>query len=87
MPRYRVVDMPTFIDNTMRQPGEEVEYAGWPGSTLEPVDEVSQQIKTYYDKHKGLRIKRKPDLTKFVPKSAAADVSAEAAPVEDQAHG
>lgn len=67
MPRYRVVDMPTFLDNTMRQPGEIVEFSGWPGSTLVPEDDVARRIKTYFDKCKNLKTfpRKGPDMAKF----------------------
>ena len=66
MPLYKVVDEPTFLGNTMRQPGETVEYSGWPGSTLEPADEVAQRVKDYYAKHRGPKLARQPDIAKFV---------------------
>jgi len=65
MPRYKVVDAPTYIDNNMRQPGEEVEYSGWPGSTLEPIDDEARRVKEYYGRHRGPRLSRRPDLSQF----------------------
>lgn len=37
MARYRITE-PTFINNSMRQAGEIVEYDGAPGSTLQAID-------------------------------------------------
>lgn len=37
MPTYRVKEL-SFIGNTLRQPGEEVEYDHEPGPNLEPTD-------------------------------------------------
>ena len=65
MPRYKVCDQPTYIDNSMRQPGEIVEYAGWPGSTLEPADEMARKIKAYHAQFKGPRLSRVPDMAQF----------------------
>lgn len=49
MPRYTIIESPTFIGNTLRPVGEVVDYDGWPGSTLQPADAVAERIKAHYD--------------------------------------
>lgn len=67
MPRYKVVHSPTFVTGSMVPPGEVVEFAGWPGSTLEPADEVARRIKEYFGKHRGSKtLPRSPVLSDFV---------------------
>lgn len=41
MAQYRLLDK-TFINNTLREKGEIVDYDGQPGSTLQPVDTESK---------------------------------------------
>jgi len=69
MPRYTVINSPTYIGSTMRLPGEVVDYPGWPGSSLEPAkgDTVAQRVKDFYveARAKGKRIPRVPDLAQF----------------------
>jgi len=69
MPRYVVVNSPTYILSTMRMPGTVVEYSGWPGSSLEPAegDSVAQRVKAFYveARAKGKKIPRVPNLADF----------------------
>lgn len=87
MPRYTIVDSPTYIDATMRQIGEVVDYAGWPGSTLqpEPGDEVARRVKDAYEKAtKGggrNRLPRVPDLAAFAD---APEKPVKGKPVKDE---
>ena len=73
MPTYKVVDAPTFIEGNMRQPGEKVEFAGWPGSTLEPVCDVAKRVKEFYGRFRASkRLPRMPDLASFAETSPEA---------------
>lgn len=70
MPRYRVVNSPTWLKSglhfDLHQVGEEVEYLGWPGSSLEPADDVATRVKTFYAAHRRDRkLPRMPDLAQF----------------------
>lgn len=65
MPRYEV-NAPTFVGNTMRGVGDIVEYAGWPGTTLDPADDVAKRVKEYFAAHRRDRkLPRMPDLAQF----------------------
>lgn len=67
MPRYKIVDQPTYIGSTMRQIGEVVEHGGWPGSTLEPADPVASKIKDFYVdvRKRGRKFDKAPDVAAF----------------------
>lgn len=39
MAKYRIIDAPTFINNTLEQPEAIVEFDGKPGKTLELIEE------------------------------------------------
>lgn len=83
MPSYRVVDQPTFVEGTLRQPGEVIDFAGWPGSTLEPEkdDAVARKVKDYFAAHKRDRkLPRQPNLADFAEKAPA---KPEAKPVKE----
>ena len=41
MSRYRVKEL-SFIGNSLRHPGEEVDYDGEPGANLEPIDKPAE---------------------------------------------
>jgi hypothetical protein len=72
MARYKLTDA-TFI-NSVHTAGAEVEYAGWPGSTMVPIDDEARETKEYYDETRKSR--------REVPNTPAewrAKVSAEAA--------
>ena len=43
MAKYRVKAL-SFIDNSLRQPGEEIEYGGIPSANLEPLDADSSRM-------------------------------------------
>lgn len=83
MPRYTLTAR-TFINGSLGEPGEIVEYSGWPGSTLEPADEVAGRIKAAYDdmRKRGRNIPKKPDIEKFQAKVEKAAVP-EPAPQKD----
>lgn len=70
MPRYRVVNSPTWLKSglhhDLHQVGEEVDYQGWPGSSLEPLDDVATRLKAHYAAHRRDRkLPRMPDLAQF----------------------
>ena len=71
MPRYRVINSPTYLKSgghhpDLHQVGAEVEYAGWPGSSLEPLDDTAKRVKDYFDAHRRNRkLPRMPDLAQF----------------------
>jgi hypothetical protein len=48
MPRYRVLEKSFIIDRIV-EAGEEVEYGGWPGHNLEPLDAAAREKKREYD--------------------------------------
>jgi hypothetical protein len=48
MARYKLTDT-TCIGGSLQSAGAEVDYAGWPGSTLEPLDDEAREVKAYYD--------------------------------------
>jgi hypothetical protein len=48
MPRYRVLEKSFIIDRIV-EAGEEVEYDGWPGHNLEPLDAAAREKKREYD--------------------------------------
>lgn len=66
MPRYSVVNSKTFI-RQLHDVGEEVEYAGWPGSSLEPLDDVARRIKEFYEgaRKRGKLLPPAPDVAQF----------------------
>ena len=43
MAKYRVKAL-SFIDNSLRQPGEEIEYGGIPSANLEPLDAAGRAM-------------------------------------------
>lgn len=66
MPRYRVVNSPTALNGDLHPVGSEVDYAGWPGSSLEPLDDAAVRLKTYFAAHRRDRkLARMPDLAQF----------------------
>lgn len=68
MPRYKVVTSRTFVNASLAEIGEIIEYDGWPGSTLEPADDVAARVKDAYDtmRKRGRTIPAgKPDLSKY----------------------
>ncbi len=81
MPRYQLT-VRTFINGSLGEPGDIVEYAGWPGSTLEPQDAVATAVKAEYDnlRKRGRNIPKAPDLAKF---QAKAEKAAEPAPEKE----
>lgn len=93
MPRYKIVNAPTYIANHMREPGEVVSYDGWPGSTLEPVDgdTVARRVKDFYvdARKKNKKLAPAPVLDGFadppppVPKGRVAARSVPSTAVKD----
>lgn len=71
MPRYKLTAR-TYINGSLGEPGGIVDYGGWPGSTLEPVDATATAIKAFYDiaRAKGRAIPKVPNLEKILPKAA-----------------
>ena len=69
------------------QPGELVDYSGWPGSTLEPADATAKRIKDHYiaERTKGARLPRHPDIAIFSEPAKAAPKAA--TPVKDKTDG
>lgn len=47
MARYKLTDT-TCIGGSLQTAGAEVDHAGWPGGTLEPLDDEAREIKAYY---------------------------------------
>lgn len=45
MPKYRVKTK-SFIDNSLREEGEIIEYGGVPGDNLEPMDKAAEDAKS-----------------------------------------
>jgi hypothetical protein len=75
MPRYRVVNSPTWLKSglhpDLHQVGEEVDYEGWPGSSLEPLDDVAKRVKEHYAANRRNRkLPRMPDLAQFAEPAA-----------------
>lgn len=70
MARYTLTGR-TFINGSLGEPGEIVEYGGWPGSTLEPADATATAVKAFYDdaRKRGRTLPRVPDLEKILPKA------------------
>jgi hypothetical protein len=52
MARYKLTDT-TCIGGSLQPAGAEVDHAGWPGSTLEPLDDDAREIKAHYDEYRG----------------------------------
>lgn len=69
MPRYKIGNAAptTFVVDALHVPGDEVEYAGWPGSTLIPTDAVGERIKKFYDeaRARGRKLPKVPDPAQF----------------------
>lgn len=87
MPRYTVT-APTFVCNSLQPVGEVVEYDGWPGSSLEPADDVAKRIKDYFAAHRRDRkLPRVPDLAKFAEPEAEKPAGRKAASVKDDTDG
>lgn len=88
MPRYTVVNAPTFVGNNLHEIGAIVEYAGWPGSTLDPADELAGRVKEYFKAHRRDRkLPRVPDLAKFAESEPEKPTSRKAASVKDETDG
>jgi hypothetical protein len=70
MPRYQLTGR-TYINDSLREPGEIVEYGGWPGSSLEPLDDTATAIKAFYidARKRGRALPKVPDLEKILPKA------------------
>lgn len=88
MPRYKIVEIPTYLSGTLRHPGDVVEFDGWPGSTLEPVedDPVAVRVKAHYSdaRSRGKKLPLTPDFAQFAdPPEAPAKPAAKAKPGKD----
>ncbi len=72
MPRYQLTAR-TYINSSLGEPGDIVEYDGWPGSSLEPLDDIAKATKAFYDeaRKRGRTLPKQPDLEKILPKAAA----------------
>lgn len=87
MPRYTVVNAATFVGSHMHDIGATVEYAGWPGSTLAPLDDVAKRVQEYFKAHRRDRkLPRMPDLAMFADPEPEKP-SRKAAPVKDNTNG
>lgn len=54
MARYKLTEV-TCIGASLCDAGSEVDYAGWPGSTLDPVDDEARETKEFYDEARRTR--------------------------------
>lgn len=83
MPRYRIGNeqTTTFVADALRVPGDEIDYAGWPGSTLIPIDSVAKRIKARYDeaRARGRKLPPVPDLAEFADPPTPEEDAAEPA--------
>ena len=81
MPRYTVISAPTFVCGHLHGIGDVVDYDGWPGSTLEPADEVATRIKEHFAANRRSRkFPRKPDLSEFAESKPASRKAASSNP-------
>lgn len=67
MPRYTLTAR-TYVNGSLGEAGDVIEYNGWPGSTLEPADAVAARVKEAYDtmRKRGRTVPRGlPDLSKY----------------------
>lgn len=80
MARYKLTDT-TCIGGSLQSAGVEVDYAGWPGSTLEPLDDEAREIKAYYDEARaaGRNLPSTPAEWRAA-QAAAAALAAKSAP-------
>lgn len=81
MARFKLTDT-TQIGGSLQTAGAEVDYAGWPGSTLEPLDDEAREIKTYYDEAReaGRNLQKSPADWRAAQAKAAALAAAAAPP-------
>lgn len=69
MPKYEVVK-DAYIDDTYYTPGAKIEYDGWPGSNLKPLDAAAEKNAARWAELKELR---KKDPKAKIPRSPAED--------------
>lgn len=81
MARFKLTDT-TCIGGSLCTAGAEVDYAGWPGSTLEPLDDEAREVKAYYDETReaGRNLPKTPAEWRAAQAKAAALVAAAAPP-------
>jgi hypothetical protein len=83
MARYKLTNT-TCIGGALCAAGAEVDYAGWPGSTLDPLDDEAREIKAYYDEAReaGRNLPKAPSDWRAAQAKAAA-LAAPAPPAAD----
>lgn len=81
MARYKITDT-TCIGGSLQTSGAEVDYAGWPGSTLDPLDDEAREIKARYDEAReaGSNLPKSPADWRAAQAKAAAAAAAVAPP-------
>lgn len=84
MARYRLTDT-TYIGGSLQAAGAEVDYAGWPGSTLDPLDDEARDIKALYGEAReaGRNLPKTP-ADWHAKQAVLAAKAAPAAPVQDE---
>lgn len=78
MARYKLTDTTGIgLGGALLPAGAEVDYAGWPGSTLEPLDDEASEIKAYYDEAReaGRSLPKAPADWRAAQAKAAAAVA------------
>lgn len=85
MARYKLNDT-TSIGGALQTAGAEVDYAGWPGSTLEPVDDEAREVKAHYDAARadGRNLPKTPADWRAAQAAAEAAAAARKPPVSDE---
>lgn len=69
MPRYKVLEK-SYLDFVLREPGEEIEFAGLPGPNLQPLDDEGKAKVAEYEASDAIRRKR---LAENYPESGVGD--------------